>query len=567
MKKLKISQKIMLAFAIVIFFASVMGIYGIINVKKINNNIKIVYEDNLVSIKNIYELKTNLLEIRTYVLKSIDADNKRNLTEYEVNIAALSDRNDIIMSNFESKNKSAEEENLFSELKKSFEAYKKERAILIDSIKANERTEINIQFYQVYSIENQIFNTINKIIDINSQKSEESYANSESVYNSTWLTETVLLIVVVVIILAVCFALLKDILKRLKTVSVFAEKIGQGDFTQTMNVEQNDEIGKVAKDLNIAVSNIKLLIESIHNNVALSSESGRKISEITTIVLSKVENVNMASKQIVNGMETLANSTEEVSSSADKILDSANELKNKANEGEKSSIEIQERALDIKTKGSKSAQLAIEMYKVKYKNVEKALEDGKVVENIKVMADGIGSIAEQTNLLALNAAIEAARAGEGGKGFSVVADEVRKLAEESSEIVSNIYSVIDRIKDAFTNLSENVKDVLMFFDEKINPDYKLLINTAEHYENDSKYLREISKHIALMEQTMSQSVEQVTGALQSITANSEEVTASTQEIGASIGDTEASMIELLELMKKQNELSTKIDILINSFKI
>ena len=66
------------------------------------------------------------------------------------------------------------------------------------------------------------------------------------------------------------------------------------------------------------------------------------------------------------------------------------------------------------------------------------LKNGKVVDNIKIMADTIGSIAEQTNLLALNAAIEAARAGEQGKGFAVVAEEVRKLAEQSSQAVTGI---------------------------------------------------------------------------------------------------------------------------------
>ena len=59
--------------------------------------------------------------------------------------------------------------------------------------------------------------------------------------------------------------------------------------------------------------------------------------------------------------------------------------------------------------------------------LEQAIVEAKVVEQINVLSESIMDITSQTNLLALNAAIEAARAGEAGKGFSVVAEEMRKL--------------------------------------------------------------------------------------------------------------------------------------------
>ncbi|OON92848.1 MAG: hypothetical protein ATN31_07750 [Candidatus Epulonipiscioides saccharophilum] len=72
-------------------------------------------------------------------------------------------------------------------------------------------------------------------------------------------------------------------------------------------------------------------------------------------------------------------------------------------------------------------------------------------QEIATIVTSIDSIATQTNLLALNASIEAARAGEGGKGFAIVAMEIRNLSVQTSEIVKDIYSLL--------NLSlENVKN-------------------------------------------------------------------------------------------------------------
>ena len=97
------------------------------------------------------------------------------------------------------------------------------------------------------------------------------------------------------------------------------------------------------------------------------------------------------------------------------------------------------------------------------------------------MAEVIMKISKQTNLLALNAAIEAARAGEQGKGFAIVAEEIRKLAEQSSSTIFSIENIIEQVQEDFENLSKSSEDILKFVDEKVSPDYQMLVDIGIRY--------------------------------------------------------------------------------------
>jgi methyl-accepting chemotaxis protein len=69
-------------------------------------------------------------------------------------------------------------------------------------------------------------------------------------------------------------------------------------------------------------------------------------------------------------------------------------------------------------------------------------------EELREMAQNVGSIAHQTNLLAINAAIEAARAGEVGRGFAVVASEVRKLSQLSADTGKKMTVTVETVNSA-----------------------------------------------------------------------------------------------------------------------
>jgi methyl-accepting chemotaxis protein len=334
-----------------------------------------------------------------------------------------------------------------------------------------------------------------------------------------------------------------------------------------VKVGAEDEIGEVFKALNEACYNIKNLITDVISSSEHINHSSKSLSLTTKKISFKMEEVSEATKHIVEGIESLSATTEEVNASTEDILTTTSKLSDKAQEGDNTSKQIEERALSIKEKGVKSAKIAKVMYVEKHKNILSSIEEGKIVEEINIMAKDIGSIASQTDLLALNAAIEAARAGEHGKGFAVVADEVRKLAEKASLSVANIQQVVVRVQGAFNNLSKNAQDILSFVDNRVTPDYELLINAAVNYVADANFVNTFSTGIASATCLMAETIQQVSIAIENVSGITGEVAINSADIFKNINETASDIEEMVKAVEGQTLLAKKLNERVLKFKI
>ncbi|MFR4338466.1 MAG: hypothetical protein ACLT33_10945 [Lachnospira pectinoschiza] len=88
------------------------------------------------------------------------------------------------------------------------------------------------------------------------------------------------------------------------------------------------------------------------------------------------------------------------------IEEAAREIAIRAQDGATESQDIHKRAVKTKDDTVENRQKVKQMMADIRVNLEQALEDAKVVDQIGVLADSILNITAQTNLLALNASIE-----------------------------------------------------------------------------------------------------------------------------------------------------------------
>ncbi|WP_287825481.1 methyl-accepting chemotaxis protein [Clostridium sp.] len=545
----------------------IVGAIGMSSLKKSNLNSENMYNNSLQSIYMLTDSEENLSSINGNILQLIYVRDDSRKTSILKNIQENININKDYINQYDKFQMSQDEKKLFDQYKTQIQNFSVEEEKVIILINNNNFDEAAKQYKQVYDKWSPMFNTIDKLVKINSDEAKQTNENNHAVYNTA--NTKIIIYIIVGIILAVALAsiLTREITGPLSKMRSFAERLSKYDFSTGIAITGTDEFSQTGIALNKAQKNVSSLIKTIMDNSQDMSAASEELSAMTEELTANFENIDAATKEITGGVQETSASAEEISASVQEVDASINQLSEKSMEGSNSSASSKERAIDVQNKGKKSVQSVQNMYDEKRNNIVKAIEDGKVVENIGVMSDTIGAIAAQINLLALNAAIEAARAGEHGKGFAVVAEEVRKLAEQSAEAVSGIKDTISKVQEAFKNLSSNSSDVLKFINEDVDSQFKAFGDMGNQYYNDANFVSSVTEEIAAMTEEITATVGQVAEAVQNMAGISQKASENADTIQRSMDESTQGIEQVARTSQEQAELSQKLNEIVQKFKI
>lgn len=570
-KKLKVNQKLIASFFCIAVFIGAVGFIGTRNMNIVNKNSSNMYNINLKSNEQLTKLKSNIADINYDVLK-INYQKNKNIYDDTIpkEINALLEENNSIISNYE-KNilplSSADEKKFFITFKDNFDSYKTTYDECIKFIDKNKSNEADIDLDKLSTIKTTIYGSLNHLMQTSANNANNSYRKNKSKYNVSLYV--IIAITIAGIILAILFGagISARISKQIKKALKLAEAIGEGDLTQSIEIDSEDEFGDLGKALNNAGKNVKKLISEIIKSAEEMSAASEELSATTEEIYSKMEVTHESTEHISKGSQDVSTATEGVNASITEISAAADNLNLEADDAEVAAEEIQKRADGIKEKATKNIEEGNKIYDKSNSDITNAIENAKVVKEVKMMADSIEDIAEQTNLLALNAAIEAARAGEHGKGFSVVADEVAKLAEQSSEAVHNIQDMVVQVQGAVNALSQSGREVLEYLNNDVKPSYQFLMEVGNQYGEDAGFINSIVNEIASSSKQMDTSVEQVSSSVQNASQAAQESASSSEEILSSIDEITSAINEVAKSAQSQAELSQKLNEMIQKFTI
>ncbi|MGV3463748.1 MAG: methyl-accepting chemotaxis protein [Heyndrickxia sp.] len=329
--------------------------------------------------------------------------------------------------------------------------------------------------------------------------------------------------------------------------------------------KRKDEIGQLLTSMNYMREKLRdmiLDITKVSDHVTSQSE------ELTQYA----DEVGIGTTQIATTMQELSNGAEEQAHSATTLLEKMSGfsqiIMEVAVQGE-TVKESSNQMLSITDEGGQNMQQSVQQMHVIDERIRQSLEmvqgldnkTGQITDLVKVIKD----ISEQTNLLSLNAAIEAARAGEHGKGFAVVADEVRKLADQVTQSISNITTIVTDIQ----NESKQVVDTLEDSYQLVTDGTKQINITGESFKDLKDTIEGSSSQVESMAAAMFQvldNTKEINESIDTIASVSEETAAGVQEVTATTEQSSSSMEEVAKSAKMLEEQAAKLNNLVQQFK-
>ena len=329
-----------------------------------------------------------------------------------------------------------------------------------------------------------------------------------------------------------------------------SKAIADGDLTQKINRESNDEIGDMVEAMGVMQERLRTIVDTIKDRVSTLREVGNDLTSNTTETSAATEQIRANAvgieQQAHQQKETLtqsASAIEEINRTIES-LDQA--IERQASAVTQSSASIEEMIASIK-----SISQNVESVSGDVKDLRTASEEGvgaiesmskNAVEiasqsaTLKELNHIISEIASRTNLLAMNAAIEAAHAGDAGRGFAVVAEEIRSLAETSAAQSQSVATQLKLIQGAIKNV--------------VN-DTQVAEKTFSSFFSHVEHVQEITEQINSAVSEQSAGGTQVLQALNEITAVTSEVQSGSHEM-------KAGGIQILSATRQVEQLSISV---------
>ena len=270
---------------------------------------------------------------------------------------------------------------------------------------------------------------------------------------------------------------------------------GNGDLTQRIPQQSDDELGDLARHFNQFVGSLHALVGHIRQQaVGIGQESG-SVLERSSLSAEELARLQQELALVATAVTEMDSATQEIAGNAERAAQSAQQSTRNSEQGLALVRQTQQSITGLADEVAQATGVITEL--------------SQHSQSISSVLTTIQGIAEQTNLLALNAAIEAARAGEQGRGFAVVADEVRVLSQRTHASTQEIQATIGTFQRITQDAVAKMESSRVLADRSVD-DAHQACSALEQITEAAQLISDMSMQIAAAAEEQSSVTDEIT---------------------------------------------------------